>query len=132
MVIKVEKRKYESKILISEYRYLSENEEFRFSEIAYRLKDGSIIIEYDGAPLSLYGLKLTYKKNIGRKGIFSVTNDDYEFWKYFRARIKNGSFVDYEAERNEDIEKISEEYYKQVNGEHVKILESLSCDELPY
>ncbi|EKQ52810.1 MULTISPECIES: hypothetical protein [unclassified Clostridium] len=128
----MEKRKYESKILIAEYIYLREDERFRFSETAYRLKDGSIIIEYDGAPLSLYGLKLSYNKNIGRKGIFSVTNDDYEFWKSFRARIDGGSFIDYEAERNEDIEKIREEYYKQVNVEHENILESLSCDDLPY
>lgn len=61
----MEKRKYESKILIAEYRYLSEHEKFRFSETAYRLKDGSIIIEYNGAPLSLYGLKLSYNKNSG-------------------------------------------------------------------
>ncbi|MVX66352.1 hypothetical protein GKZ28_21995 [Clostridium chromiireducens] len=128
----MEKRKYESKTLIAEYRYLSKNEEFRFSETAYRLKDGLIIIEYDGAPLSLYGLKLSYKKNIGRRGIFSVTDDDYEFWKSFRGRIEGGSFTDYEAERNDDIEKVREKYYKQVNGEHENILESLSCDELPY
>lgn len=128
----MEKRKYESKTLIAEYIYLREDERFRFSETAYRLKDGSVIIEYDGAPLSLYGLKLIYKKNIGRKGIFSVTIDDYEFWKSFRARIEDGSFVDYEAERNEDIEKAREEYYKQVNAEHKNILESLSCDEIPY
>ncbi|EHI97585.1 hypothetical protein CDLVIII_0861 [Clostridium sp. DL-VIII] len=128
----MEKRKYESKTLIAEYSYLSENEEFKFSETAYRLKDSSIIIEYDGAPLSLYGLKLSYKKNIGRKGIFSVTNYDYEFWKSFRAGIEGSSFVDYEAEKNEDIEKVREEYYKQVNAEHENILESLSCEELPY
>jgi len=128
----VEKRKYESKTLIAEYRYLSENKEFRFSETAYRLKDGSIIIEYEGAPLSRYGLKLSYNKNIGRKGIFSVTSDDYEFWKSFRGRIDDNNFVDYEAERNEDIEKAREEYNKQVNTEHENILESLSCEELPY
>ncbi|ABR34454.1 hypothetical protein Cbei_2294 [Clostridium beijerinckii NCIMB 8052] len=132
MAIKVEKRKYESKTLIAEYRYLSENKEFRFSETAYRLKNGSIIIEYEGAPLSLYGLKLSYNKNIARKGIFSVTSDDYEFWKSFRGKIEGNSFVDYEAERNEDIEKAREEYYKQVNAEHENILESLSCEELSY
>ncbi|WP_315071557.1 hypothetical protein [uncultured Clostridium sp.] len=128
----MKKRKYESKTLIAEYRYLSEDEEFRFSEIAYRLKDSSVIIEYDGAPLSLYGLKLGYNKNIGRKGIFSVTDDDYEFWKSFRNRIEDGSFIDYEAERNEALEKAMEEYNKQVNAEHENILESLSCEELPY
>ncbi|CUU50908.1 MULTISPECIES: hypothetical protein [Clostridium] len=128
----MEKRKYESKTLIAEYRYLSENKEFRFSETAYRLKNGSIIIEYEGAPLSLYGLKLTYKKNIGRKGIFSVTSDDYEFWKSFRGKIEGNSFVDYEAERNEDIEKVRETYYKQVNAEHENILEGLSFEDLPY
>ncbi len=63
-------------------------------------------------------MKLSYNKNIGRKGIFSVTSDDYEFWKSFRARIDDNSFVDYEAERNEDIEKAREEYNKQVNAEH--------------
>lgn len=128
----MEKRKYESKTLIAEYIYLREDERFRFSETAYKLKDGSIIIKYDGAPLSLYGLKLSYKKNIGRKGIFSVTNDDYEFWKSFRGGIEDGSFVDYEAEINDDIEKVREEYYKQVNAEHENILESLACDELPF
>lgn len=109
-----------------------DDEEFRFSEIAYRLKDGSIIIEYDGAPLSLYGLKLSYNKNIGRKGIFSVTNDDYEFWKSFRSRIEDARFIDYETERNEALEKVSEEYYKQVDVEHENILESLSYEKLPY
>ncbi|EHI98774.1 hypothetical protein CDLVIII_2105 [Clostridium sp. DL-VIII] len=128
----MEKRKYESKTLIAEYRYLSENEDFRFSETAYKLKDGSIIIEYDGAPLSLYGLKLSYNKNIRRKGIFSITEDDYEFWKSFRARIEDGSFMDYEAERNEALEKSREEYDKQIDVEHENILESLSCEELPY
>lgn len=128
----MEKRKYESKILIAEYRYLSENKDFRFSETAYKLKDGSIIIEYNGATLSLYGLKLSHNKNIGRKGIFSVTNDDYEFWKPFRGRIEGSSFIDYEAERNEALEKAMEEYNKQINVEHENILESLSCEELPY
>ncbi|MVX67301.1 hypothetical protein GKZ28_27100 [Clostridium chromiireducens] len=128
----MEKRKYESKVLIAEYRYLCEDEKFRFSETAYRLKDGSIIIEYDGAPLSLYGLKLSYKKSRGRKGIFSVTNDDYEFWKSFRSRIEDSSFIDWEAERNEDLEKWQEEYNEQINSEHENILESLSCEELPY
>ncbi|MBN7577267.1 MULTISPECIES: hypothetical protein [Clostridium] len=114
----MDKRKYETKTLIAEYRDLSKLKECRFSENAYELKDGSKIIEYEGAPLSLYGLKLSYNKNIGRKGIFSVTSDDYEFWKSFRARIDDNSFVDYEAERNEDIEKAREEYNKQVNAEH--------------
>ena len=130
----MEKRKYESKTLIAEYRYLSEHEKFRFSETAYRLKDGSIIIEYNGAPLSLYGLKLSYNKNIGRKGIFSVTNDDYEFWKSFRGRIEESSFVDYETERNDILEKAREEYNNQISSEpeHENILESLSFGELPY
>ncbi|NRY60661.1 hypothetical protein DZE40_001756 [Clostridium beijerinckii] len=128
----MEKRKYKSKTLIAEYRYLSENKEFRFSETAYRLKDGSIIIEYEGAPLSLYELKLSYNKNIGRKGIFSVTSDDYEFWKSFRGRIDDNSFVDYEAEKNDILEKAREEYNNQISSEHENILENLSCEELPY
>ena len=63
---------------------------------------------------------------------FSVTNDDYEFWKSFRGRIEGNSFVDYEAERNEALEKAREEYNKQINAEHENILERLSCEELPY
>lgn len=40
--------------------------------------------------------------------------------------------MDFEAQRNEDIEKAREEYNKQINAEHENILESLSCEELPY
>ena len=39
---KMEKRKYQTKTLIAEYKYLTELKDFRFSETAYRLKDGSI------------------------------------------------------------------------------------------
>jgi hypothetical protein len=64
----MEKRKFQTKTLIAEYHYLTELEDFRFSEIAYRLKDCSIIMEYDGACHSLYGLKLSFNKNIAKKG----------------------------------------------------------------
>lgn len=39
----MDKRKYETKTLIEEYRNLSKLEEWRFSENAYELKDGSKI-----------------------------------------------------------------------------------------
>ena len=104
----------------------------RFAWLSIAAAAVTILLKTLGAPLSLYGLKLSYNKNIGRKGIFSVTNDDYEFWKSFRGRIEGNSFVDYEAERNEALEKAREEYNKQINAEHENILERLSCEELPY
>lgn len=128
----MEKKKYESKTLIAEYKYLSSLEDFRFFETAYRLKDGSIIIEYDGAALSLYGLKLSYKKSIGRKGIYSVDNEEYEFWKKLRNNMKDSEFIDWEAERNEEYKKWQEEYYKELSEVHESALESISCNELPY
>lgn len=130
---KMDKRKYESKTLIAEYRYLSENENFRFSETAYRLKDDSIIIEFDGACLSLYGLKLSFKKNIGRKGIYSIDDKEYKFWKAVRSDIENGHFVDWEEECNNQYEEIwQEQYNKQISIEHENILEKVSGDELPF
>ncbi|EHI98150.1 hypothetical protein CDLVIII_1457 [Clostridium sp. DL-VIII] len=128
----MEKRKYESKTLIAEYKYLSELEDFRFSETAYRLKDGSIIIEYDGARLSLYGLKLSFQKNIGRKGIYSIYEKDYKFWKAVRSDIDNSHFLDWETELNEQLNNLQEEYYKQIDAEHQNTLERVSGDELPF
>lgn len=128
----MDKRKYETKTLIAEYKYLSELEEFRFSETAYRLKDGSIIIEFDGARSSLYGLKLSFQKNIGRKGIYSIDDKDYEFWKRVRSNVENGHFIDWEAEKNEQFEDWKEQYYKQINAEHESVLEKVSGDELPF
>ncbi len=130
----MDKRKYESKILIAEYKYLSELEEFRFSETAYRLKDGSIIIEFDGASLSLYGLKLSFKKNIGRKGIYSIDDKEYKFWKAVRNDIDNSHFIDWEEERNNQYEEAWQEQYnnKQISIEHENILEKISGDELPF
>lgn len=128
----MDKRKYETKTLIAEYKYLSELEDFRFSETAYKLKDGSIIIEYDGASLSLYGLKLSFKKNIGRKGIYSIDDKDYKFWKAVRSDIDNSHFVDWEAELYEQLKNSQEEYYKQIDAEHQNVLKRVSGDELPF
>lgn len=129
----MDKRKYESKTLIAEYRYLSESEDFRFSETAYRLKDGSIIIEFDGACLSLYWLKLSFKKNIGRKGVYSIDDKEYKFWKAVRSDIKNGYFVDWEKERTNQYEEVwQEQYKKQISIDHENILEKVSGDELPF
>lgn len=133
MVLKVDKRKYESKTLIAEYKYLSELEEFRFSENAYRLKDGSIIIEFDGASLSLYGLKLNFKERIGRKGLYSIDDKDYKFWKLLRSDIDNSQFVDWEQEVNDQYEETWQEQYNNfISMQHENILEKISGDELPF
>jgi hypothetical protein len=132
VILKLDKRKYETKTLIAEYKYLSELEEFRFSETAYRLKDGSIIIEYDGARLSLYGLKLSFQKSIGRKGIYSVDDKDYEFWKSVRSKRDESYFMDWEVEMDEQLKNSQEEYYKQIDAEHENVLKCVGSDELPF
>lgn len=117
----MEKRKFQTKTLIAEYQYLSELEDFRFSETAYRLKDGSIIMEYDGACHSLYGLKLSFNKNIARKGIFSINKDDFETWKSIRSKREDSSFIDWE----EEIEDL-------MNDEHENVLKCVGENELPF
>ena len=97
----MDKRKFQAKTLIAEYQYLTNLDDFRFSECAYRLKDGSIIIEYDGAPNSLYGLKLDFDKSIGRKGIYSIAEDRYDMWKSICTKRSNSFFVDWEKQQEE-------------------------------
>ncbi|AGF57413.1 hypothetical protein B0P06_004290 [Clostridium saccharoperbutylacetonicum] len=130
----MDKKKYESKTLIAEYKFLSKFEEFRFLETAYRLKDGAIIIEFDGASFSLYGLKLSYKKNIGRKGVYVINDEEYSFWKSLRGRDDNESyFVDWEKERDDQLEEtLKAELNGQISLEHDEILERVSGDNLPY
>ena len=118
---KMDKRKYQTKTLIAQYEYLTELEEFRYSETAYKLKDGSIVIEYDGKPLSLYGLRLSFRKNIGRKGIYSISNYDYESWKSICKMKHDSSFVDWEKEMNEIWE-----------DEHENVLKCVGENELPF
>lgn len=117
----MDKRKYQTKTLIAEYHYLIELEDFRFSEIAYRLKDGSIIIEYEGACHSLYGLKLSFSKCIARKGIYSINDNDFGLWKLIRSQIDGSSFIDWEKEMNEQFE-----------DEHENVLKCIGENELPY
>ena len=120
---KMDKRKYQTKTLIAEYQYLIELEDFRFSETAYRLKDGSIVIEYDGACNSLYGLMLSFSKSIGRKGIYSINNYDYDMWKAVRAGRDKSFFVDWEKQQ--------EEQY-MADYEHENVLKCVGIDELPF
>ena len=118
---KMDKRKYQTKTLIAEYHYLTELEDFRFSEIAYKLKDGSIVIEYDGACNSLYGLKLDFDKSIGRKGIYSIAKDRYDMWKSICCKRNDSFFIDWEKEMNEQFE-----------DEHENVLKCVGENELPY
>jgi len=117
----MDKRKFQTKTLIAEYEYLTELEDFRFSEIAYRLKDGSIIMEYDGAGHSLYGLKLSFSKNVGRKGMYSINNDEFETWKAIRSQREDSSFIDWENE-----------YEDLMNEEHENVLRCIGENELPF
>ena len=118
---KMDKRKYQTKILIAQYEYLTELEDFRFSEVAYRLKDGSIVIEYDGACNSLYGVKLDFDNSIGRKGIYSIAKDRYDMWKSICCKRNNSSFIDWEKE-----------YEDQLEEDHENVLKCIGENELPY
>lgn len=129
----MDKRKYETKTLIAEYRNLSKLEECRFSENAYELKDGSKIIEYDGAGLSIYGTYIAFGKNIGRKGVYSITDNEYKIWKAIRKENKEGYFIDWGKEANEQLEKSWQNQFNElVRKEHENILASITCDELPF
>jgi hypothetical protein len=118
---KMDKRKYQTKTLIAEFQDLFEHEEFRFTEMAYRLKDGSIIIEYDGKGHSLYGIRIGFCKCIPRKGVYSIDNSDYEMWKRIRRKEIPGFFVDWE-----------EEIEDQLNEDHENVLKCVGADELPF
>jgi len=133
VVLIMDKRKYESKTLIAEYHSLCKLEDCRFSESVYELKGGSKIIEYDGNGLSIYGTCIAFGKHVGRKGVYSISDNDYALWKELRKESKNSFFVDWEEERNEYFEEVvQEEYNKQISLEHSNILESISYDDLPF
>lgn len=99
---KMDKRKYQAKRLICEFQDLG-YEDCRFSEKAYLLKDGSIIIEYDGNPYSIYGVKLDAFTNIARKGVYSISNSDFELWKSIRKQNEYGCFIDWQEQYNEQL-----------------------------
>ncbi|MVX64821.1 hypothetical protein GKZ28_14070 [Clostridium chromiireducens] len=129
----MDKRKYETKTLIAEYYNLSKLEDCRFSENAYELKDGSKIIEYDGNGLSIYGTYIAFGKSIGRKGIYSIKDEDYKIWKAIRKESKDGCFVDWEEEINEQLEETwQEQYNNKISLEHLNVLESITTDDLPF
>lgn len=129
----MDKRKYETKTLIAEYHNLSKLEDCRFSENAYELKDGSKIIEYDGNGLSIYGTYIAFGKNIGRKGVYSIKDEDYKIWKEIRKEDKDGAFADWKQEISEQLEEVwQEEYNRKISLEHLNILENIKCDELPF
>ena len=117
----MDKRKYQTKTLIAEYQDYCRCEEFRYKEMAYRLKDGSIIIEYDGKPLSLYGLRIGFRKCIPRKGVFSISESEYSLWKAVRKKDKEGCFLDWEI----DIEEL-------MNGDYESSLKCVGENELPF
>ncbi|MDR3598077.1 hypothetical protein [Clostridium sp.] len=127
----MDKRKYESKTLIAEYQYSRESEDFKLIEMAYRLKDGKIIMEYDGGRLSVYGLTIAFNKHIPRKGICSVNEDDFEIWKRIRSK-DNGVFTDWEKEKQEQFEEWQNGLFDIYNDEHENVLKLVNSNELPF
>jgi hypothetical protein len=106
----MDKRKYQAKRLICEYENLDSWEELRFSEMAYRCNDGSIIIEYAGNGLSIYGVKISFRKCISRKGVFSISYSDFKIWKSIRHEDKERLFVDWEEQWNNQLGSDHEQY----------------------
>lgn len=127
----MDKRKYETKTLIAEYQYSMESKDFKLSEMVYRLKDGRIIMEYDGGRLSVYSLTIAFNKHIPRKGICSVSEDDYEIWKHIRSK-NDGVFIDWEKEKQEQFEECENEMFSMCNDEHENVLKSVNSNELPF
>lgn len=91
-------RKYKSKVLIAEYNNNEKLENFSYTEVAYRLKDGSIIIEFDGQKCSIYGIKIGFNTYIARKGVYDISESDYCIWKRIRSKDNEGTFIDWELE----------------------------------
>lgn len=93
----MDKRKYQSKILIAQFDYSGDiDEESRYFELVYQLKDGSRIIEYSGARFSIYGIMVSYAKSVARKGIYSISEKDFRLWKLIRSENKAGYFIDWQ------------------------------------
>jgi hypothetical protein len=118
----MDKRKYLSKTLIAQYEFFgSFDEEDRFIELAYKLKDNSLIIEYSGTRFSIYGIKINFSKDIPRKGIYKISQNEFERWKYIRSREKRGSFTNWEQEQEEQFEL-----------DHENQLKCVGLEELPF
>ena len=122
----MDKRKYQSKTLIAEFSHHRETDEWydkdsRFSEVAYRLKNGSIIIQYEGECFSQYGIAISFNRFIGRKGVVSINNDDYRIWMIVRKNDKYGDFIDWEKQ-----------YEDQLNKEYENMLKCVGTEELPF
>jgi hypothetical protein len=108
----MDKRKYQTKTLICEYEYLSSLEDCKYSEKAYALKDGSKIIEYNGNGLSLYGVTIGFGKHIARKGVYSISDYDFEMWKSIRSDREDSLFIDWEKQYNAQMLEDYETVYK--------------------
>jgi hypothetical protein len=117
----MDKRKYQTKTLIAEFQDLCNMEEFRFSEKVYRLKDGNMVMEFNGSPYSLYGVRIGFCKCIPRKGICSIDISDYEMWKRIRKDERHGYLIDWEN----DIFEIMDSYYESLQ-------KCVGDDELPF
>ena len=93
----MDKRKYQSKRLIAQFDYSGDiDKDSRYFELVYQLKDGSKVVEYSGAPFSIYGIMVSYSKGIGRKGLYSISEKDCRLWKLLRSKNEKGYFIDWQ------------------------------------
>jgi hypothetical protein len=129
----MDKRKYLTKTLIAEYQYISDLEACNYTEIAYRLKDNQIVMEFNGGGLSIYGLTIAFNRNISRKGIYTINESDYNLWKSIRRKDKNGCFIDWELQKEMELDQIDEEMFKIFNNNNQEsILNLINSDDLPF
>lgn len=117
----MDKKKYLSKVLIAQYEYLGETEEGSFIELVYRLKNGSIIIEYSGGKHSFYGVMVGFHKYIPRRGIYEITEFEYRVWKLLREDSESSRFINWE-----------EQYSEQLYEDHETVLKCVSVNDLPF
>lgn len=119
----MDKRKYQSKKLIAEFEHYRKDDcwfddaDSKYIEKVYKLKDDSIIIEFDGGCFSIYGIAITFNKYIGRKGVFEISKADYKNWKKVRANDVHGELMDWENEMDEIIEMDREIILKCIGNE---------------
>lgn len=66
-------------------------------------------------------MTIAFNKHIGRKGIYSISDKDYETWKSIRSKEKEGNFIDWEAMQEE-----------QFSNDYESALKCVGTDELPF
>lgn len=98
---KMDKRKYLSKTLIAQYEYYGKFDDDGYIELIYRLKDNSLIVQFSGDKYSIYSIQVGFGKSIGRKGIYGISEKEFNIWKAVRKESENSELIDWEEMKQE-------------------------------